>query len=110
MGSVLSKGALFPEQLTNEMFNLVRGKSSLARLSGAKPLPFNGEQVFTFSMDSEVNIVDSGGNLVCKTRSHGGTAVWDGKDAYGKRATPGIYTALCNTTGGHTAVKIMFIP
>ena len=54
-----------------------------------------------------VNIVDAGGNLVCKTRSHGGTAVWDGKDAYGKRATPGVYTALCNANGGHTAVKIL---
>lgn len=59
--------------------------------------------------DSEVRIIDAGGNLVCKTRSHGGTAVWDGKDAYGKRATPGIYTALCNAKGGHTAVKIMLM-
>lgn len=72
---------------------------------------YSGVITITGLMDnSEVRIIDSGGNLVCKTRSHGGTAVWDGKDAYGKRATPGIYTALCNTTGGHTAVKIMFIP
>ena len=70
MGSVLSKGALFPEQLTNEMFNLVRGKSSLARLSGAKPLPFNGEQVFTFSMDSEVNIVAENG-----AKANGGATI-----------------------------------
>ena len=72
---------------------------------------YGGVISITGLMDnSEVRIVDSGGNLICKTRSHGGTAVWDGKDAYGKRATPGIYTALCNTTGGHTVVKIMFIP
>lgn len=71
---------------------------------------YGGMITITGLMDnSEVRIVDSGGNLVCKTRSHGGTAVWDGKDAYGKRATPGIYTALCHTEGGHTAVKIMFI-
>ena len=57
--------------------------------------------------NTEVRIVDSGGNLVCKTRSHGGTAVWDGKDAYGRRATPGIYSALCNAVGGHTVVKIL---
>ena len=56
-----------------------------------------------------VNIVDAAGNLVCKTRSHGGTAVWDGNDAYGRRATPGVYTALCNANGGHTVVKIMVI-
>lgn len=59
--------------------------------------------------DTEVRIVDSGGNLVCKTRSHGGTAVWDGRDAYGKRATPGVYTAFCNAQGGHTVVKILVI-
>ena len=57
--------------------------------------------------ETVVNIVDSGGNLICKTRSHGGTAVWDGNDAYGRRATPGVYTALCNAEGGHTAVKIL---
>lgn len=70
MGSVISKGALFPEQLTNEMFNLVRGKSSLAKLSGAAPMPFNGETVFTFSMDNEVNIVAENG-----AKSNGGATV-----------------------------------
>jgi hypothetical protein len=57
-----------------------------------------------------VNIVDAGGNLVCKTRSHGGTAVWDGKLKDGKRAKSGVYSALCNdSTGKHTVVKILFI-
>ena len=56
-----------------------------------------------------VNIVDAGGNLVCKTRSHGGLAVWDGKLPDGRRATPGVYTALCNAEGGHTVVKILVV-
>lgn len=59
--------------------------------------------------NTTVNIVDAGGNLVCKTRSNGGTAIWDGKDAYGKRATPGVYTALCNAGKSHTVVKILVI-
>ena len=59
--------------------------------------------------NSEVNIVDAGGNLVCKTRSNGGTATWDGKLPDGRRATAGVYTALCNTEGGHAAVKILII-
>ena len=59
--------------------------------------------------NTTVNIVDARGNLVCKTRSNGGTAVWDGKDAYGKRATPGVYTALCNAGKNHTVVKILVI-
>ena len=49
--NILSKGSLFPEQLATDMFNLVRGKSSLAKLSGAAPIPFNGERVFTFNFD-----------------------------------------------------------
>lgn len=57
MGNVLTKGTLLPEIVTGEMFNLVRGKSSLARLSGASPIPFNGERVFTFSLDKEIDIV-----------------------------------------------------
>ena len=57
MGTTLSKGSYFPPQLTNEMINLVRGKSTLARLSGARPIPFNGETVFTFNFDNEVNLV-----------------------------------------------------
>lgn len=56
-----------------------------------------------------VNIVDEGGNLVCKTRSHGGTAIWDLKLSDGRRATAGVYTALCNAQGGHTVVKILVI-
>jgi len=56
-----------------------------------------------------VNIVDAGGNLVCKTRSHGGTAVWDGRLQDGRRATPGVYTALCNAEGGKAVIKILVV-
>lgn len=56
-----------------------------------------------------VNIVDEGGNLICKTRSNGGVAVWDGKDAYGRPATPGVYTALCNSAGAHNVCKILVL-
>lgn len=59
--------------------------------------------------NTTVNIVDGSGNLVCKTRSHGGTAVWDGRLPDGRRATPGVYTALCNAQGGHTVVKILVV-
>ena len=72
---------------------------------------YGGVISITRLMDNTVvNIVDSGGNLVCKTRSNGGTAVWDGKLPDGRRATPGVYTALCNdSTGKHTTVKILVI-
>ena len=71
---------------------------------------YGGYISITRLMDnSEVRIVDAGGNLVCKTRSQGGTAVWDGKLPDGSRATPGVYTALCNAEGGHAAVKILIV-
>lgn len=59
--------------------------------------------------NTTVNIVDAGGNLVCKTKSHGGTAVWDGKLPDGRRATAGVYTALCNANGGKAVVKILVL-
>lgn len=57
MGEILTRGTLLPPEVTNELFNKVRGKSSLARLSASQPIPFNGEKVFTFSMDNEVDLV-----------------------------------------------------
>lgn len=68
--NILSKGSLFPAELTNEMFNLVRGKSSLAKLSGAAPIPFNGERVFTFNFDKEADLVAENG-----AKSNGGATV-----------------------------------
>lgn len=87
-----------------------------ADMSGAYAFPnpvrpdYGGYISIAGLMDNTVvNIVDAGGNLVCKTRSHGGLAVWDGKLPDGRRATPGVYTALCNAEGGHTVVKILVI-
>lgn len=59
MGS-LTKGTKFPAKLSDEMLNLVRGKSSLARLSEQKPLPFSGIDVFTFNFDKEADFVGEG--------------------------------------------------
>lgn len=85
-------------------------------MSGAYAYPnpvrpdYGGMISITGLMDNTVvNIVDASGNLVCKTKSHGGTAVWDGKLPDGRRATAGVYTALCNAKGGHTVVKILVI-
>lgn len=61
MAEVLSKGSLFPPHLVDDLINKVKGKSSLVQLSGQTPLPFNGIKEFTFSMDSEINIVAENG-------------------------------------------------
>lgn len=57
MGDILTRGTLLPPVVTNELFSKVKGKSSLARLSASEPIPFNGETVFTFSLDKEVDLV-----------------------------------------------------
>ena len=52
--------AVFPPELVAEMFNTVVGHSTIAKLSGAKPIPFAGEAVMTFTMPGEVSIVGEG--------------------------------------------------
>ena len=70
MASVISRGSNFPLELSRELINLVGGKSSLAKLSAQKPLAFNGTQAFTFTFDSEVDVVAENG-----AKSNGGGAI-----------------------------------
>ena len=70
MAGTLSRGTLFTPQQTNEMFSKVRGKSSLAKLSGSEPIPFNGKDVFVFDLDKEAALV---GENVAK--ANGGATV-----------------------------------
>lgn len=61
MADVLTKGTLFPEELVKEMFVNVKGKSALAALCKASPIPFNGQKEFTFTLDKEIDIVAESG-------------------------------------------------
>lgn len=70
MASILTKGSLFPAELVSEMFNKVKGKSSLAALSNQEPIPFNGKTEFTFTLDKEVDIVAENGK-----KTNGGATV-----------------------------------
>ena len=55
--ATVKKSTLFPAELANEMFSKVKGKSSIAKLIGSEPVPFNGKDVFTFSTDGKVSVV-----------------------------------------------------
>lgn len=70
MADVQTMGQLFPAEVVKGMFNTVRGKSSIAKLSGQTPISFTGNQYFVFSMDKEVNIVGEG-----EKKEHGGITV-----------------------------------
>lgn len=51
------KGTKFPASLEREMYQLVSGKSSVARMSGAEPIPFVGKDIFTFNLPNKISIV-----------------------------------------------------
>lgn len=66
----LSKGNLFNPELVTDLVNKVKGKSSLAVLSQQTPISFNGQKEFTFTMDSEIDVVAENGK-----KSHGGISL-----------------------------------
>lgn len=70
MANPASKGSMFDPKLVTDLINKVQGKSSLAVLSQRKPIPFNGLKEFTFTLDSEIDIVAENGK-----KSHGGLTI-----------------------------------
>lgn len=70
MPEVLSRGQLFQPELVSDLISKVKGKSSLAILSNQEPIPFNGIKEFTFTLDSEIDIVAENGK-----KTHGGMTV-----------------------------------
>lgn len=61
--------------------------------------------------DTDVKITDISGNLVYKTISLGGQAIWDGRNMNGNRCKTGVYMVFMNDpTGDKTKVtKLLFI-
>ncbi len=66
----LQRGELFQPQLVKDLINKVKGKSSIAQVSGQTPIPFNGLKEFTFTMDNEIDVVAENGR-----KSHGGISL-----------------------------------
>lgn len=58
---------LFDPKLVTDLINKVQGKSSLAVLGKQVPVAFVGNKEFTFTMDSDIDIVAENGK-----KSHGG--------------------------------------
>lgn len=61
--------------------------------------------------DSEIRITDIAGNIVFKTRSFGGQAIWNGRDMNGQRAASGVYLVFISDREGmeSLATKILFM-
>lgn len=74
MAGTIARGSLYPAEASRELINLVRGKSTLARLAGQDLIPFNGQTEYVFALDKEVDIVaendpksNGGGTVTAKT-------------------------------------------
>ena len=57
----LEKTTYFSEDLVKDLFNKAAGHSTLAKLGAQMPVSFVGNEIFTFSMDDEVDMVGEGG-------------------------------------------------
>jgi len=60
---------------------------------------------------SDVKITDISGNVVYKTTSNGGTAIWDGKTLTGERVQSGVYLVWAASVDGKgkEVAKILFM-
>jgi hypothetical protein len=61
--------------------------------------------------ETDVKITDISGNLVYKTTSLGGQAIWDGKNLNGNRCKTGVYLVFMNDASGNKTkvTKLLFI-
>jgi len=89
----ITKSELFDAKLVKDLFNQVRGKSSLAALSAQTPVEFTGSKHFVFSMDNEVDLVGENSE-----RRHGGVTFTPVKVVpveveYGARVSESFMTA-----------------
>lgn len=78
---------LFSPELTAELFDKVKGHSTLAKLSASDPLPFSGIDIFTFSMDGEAAIVGEGGQKPAGEAEFGKVTIKPLKVVYQHRLT-----------------------
>lgn len=60
MALITKTDAMFNPELVTEIFNKVKGHSSLAKLCAGNPIPFAGTDTFVFTMDGEAAIVGEG--------------------------------------------------
>ena len=93
MSEVLSKGTLFPSECVSEVFSAVRGKSSLAALSGKIPVSFTGNDLFVFNMDKEVALVGENEEMGAGGVTIPPVKVIPVKVEYGARVTDEFLTA-----------------
>lgn len=61
------------------------------------------------TMDSEVKITSSTGQLIHSGTSHGGRFTWNGRNKQGRRVASGVYNVVANNSQGSKAVVTRII-
>lgn len=93
MATTLSKSSMFDPELVSDLVNKVKGHSSLAVLSAQTPIPFNGQKEFTFTLDSEVDIVAENGKKTNGGMTVAPVTIVPIKFEYGARVSDEFMTA-----------------
>lgn len=57
--TITSEG-LFPAEIVTDIFSAVKGKSTIAKLAPAEPIPYVGTEEWVMSMDGEAAVVEEG--------------------------------------------------
>ena len=70
MGKITNAANLYPMELIPGLIQQTKGHSALAKMCAATPVAFNGQEVFTFSLDKEIDVVAESGAF-----SNGGATV-----------------------------------
>ena len=87
MGTITNTGTVFKPSLVKDLFNKVKGHSTLAKLSASDGMPFSGIDVMTFSMDGEAAIVGEGAQKPAGEASKGSVTIKPVKFVYQHRVT-----------------------
>src|SRR5690625_7699867 len=58
--TALKHGDLFPNEIVTDIFNKVKGHSTLAKLSNQQAIPFAGTEEFIFNLEGNAQIVGEG--------------------------------------------------
>ncbi|MCR5584565.1 MAG: InlB B-repeat-containing protein [Lachnospiraceae bacterium] len=93
MAGTISMSTKFPAELTEEVIDLVRGKSAFARLSQQIPVAFTGTDIWTFDMDGEASLVAENGAKINGGATAGPVNVKPLKLEYGVRVSKEFMTA-----------------
>lgn len=93
MADVAERNGLFEPEIVHDLITKVKGESALSVLSSSRPIPFNGQKEYVFSMDDEVDLVAESG---AKSRGHIGLTtrtIAPLKVEYGARMSDEFYYA-----------------